>query len=392
MTAPSSPPTDILPGSSPLFDSFTALTPALVIERTALWLSEHYQEILIALIIGGVIYVLLTLAKRWANARVRTITDPAAISGIALRALGKTGHIFIFMVALRLVSLIGNAPPTLDRLVQLLFTVVSVVQAAIWVREILLGAVRRQAVGDGQEGEALRNALGVIRIVVSIAIFAVAAIVILDNIGVNVTGLIAGLGIGGIAIGLAAQGIFADLFAALSIILDRPFAVGETIRFDQTTGTVEKIGLKSTRIRALTGEEVIVSNTNLLAKEIVNFTRLQRRRTRFAIGVIYQTRPEVAQRIPALLKEIVAAHDGEFIRCGFTGFGASSLDFILDFDCLSEDYEAMFALRHAIGLAILARFNAEGLEFAYPTQTTFTAAPDGQMIMPYAAPPSAALP
>jgi small-conductance mechanosensitive channel len=386
MTAPSPPPPDIVPGSRALFDSFTGLTPARVIERTALWLAEHYQEILIALIVGGAIYALLTLVKRWANARVRTIADPTAISGIALRALGKTGHIFIFMVALRLVSLIGNAPPTLGRLVQFFFTIAIVVQAAIWVREILLGAVRRQAVGDGPEGEALRSALGVIRIVASIAIFAVAGIVILDNIGVNVTGLIAGLGIGGIAIGLAAQGIFADLFAALSIILDRPFAVGETIRFDQTTGTVEKIGLKSTRIRALSGEEVIVSNTNLLAKEIINFTRLQRRRSRFAIGVVYQTSPDAARQIPALLQEIVTAQGGEFIRCGFTGFGTSSLDFILDFDCLSEDFEAMFAMRHAIGLAILARFKAERLEFAYPTQTTFTAAPDGQMIMPFAAP------
>ncbi|MDZ7588082.1 MAG: mechanosensitive ion channel [Parasphingorhabdus sp.] len=166
-------------------------------------------------------------------------------------------------------------------------------------------------------------------------------------------------------------------------MFDQPFKRGETITFDNITGTIEKIGLKSTRLRALTGEEIIISNTNLLNKEISNMTRLVRRRTRFKIGVIYQTKPEEARRIPDLLQEIVERHDGTFIRSGFIGFGDSSIDFELDFDIESSDFEVVFQGRHAIGLEILERFNAEGLEFAYPTQTTFTAAPDGEMILPF---------
>ena len=131
--------------------------------------------------------------------------------------------------------------------------------------------------------------MGIIRLLISIALFAVAAIVILDNMGVNVTGLIAGLGIGGIAIGLAAQGIFSDLFASLSIIFDRPFRVGEAIKYDNSVATVERIGLKSTHLRSVNGELLVISNTNLLSKEITNYAHLERRRVQFAIGVIYQT-------------------------------------------------------------------------------------------------------
>jgi small-conductance mechanosensitive channel len=121
----------------------------------------------------------------------------------------------------------------------------------------------------------------------------------------------------------------------------------------------------------------------LLDKEIVNMTRLARRRTRFGIGVIYQTKPDEARRIPGLLKKIVEDNDAVFIRSGFVGFGDSSINFELDFDIMSSEYDVVYEGRHTIGLAILQTFNEQGLEFAYPTQTTFTAAPDGKMILPY---------
>ena len=124
-------------------------------------------------------------------------------------------------------------------------------------------------------------------------VFAVALVVVLDNLGVNVTGLVAGLGVGGIAIGLAAQGIFADLFAALAIIFDRPFRRGDSISYDTTSGSVEAIGLKSTRIRGIDGEERVISNKNLLNKEILNNTQRNHRRAKFVIGVTYSTPPEV---------------------------------------------------------------------------------------------------
>lgn len=353
------------------------------IDASTYWVTQHYIELTIALVIGTVIFFLLGAIKRFA---ARYISKQESLTGyraILTKAVAKTTKLFMFMVSAEIVIISSNAPAKIVNIVGVLFTIAVVVQVAIWLREIILGFFNRKLSTDPEEHETLANAMTLIRLLVTFVLFAIASIMILDNLGVDVTGLIAGLGVGGIAIGLAAQGIFSDLFAALSIIFDKPFKRGETITYDMTTGKIEKIGLKSTRLRAITGEEVIISNTNLLDKEIINLTRLDRRRTRFGIGVIYQTKPDDARRIPDLLKQIVEENDGVFIRSGFVGFGDSSINFELDFDIMSNQYEPVYQGRHQIGLAILQKFNEEGLEFAYPTQTTFTSAPDGEMIMPY---------
>jgi small-conductance mechanosensitive channel len=222
----------------------------------------------------------------------------------------------------------------------------------------------------------------------SLTLFAIAAIVILDNVGVNVTGLIAGLGIGGIAIGLAAQGIFSDLFAALSIIFDRPFRKGETISFDATTATVERIGLKSTRLRSINGELLVVSNTNLLAKEISNFAHLDRRRVRLMFALVYHTPVDKLRALPDRLAALVAPGGHEFIRGCVTAFGASTIDCELVVDVHSDDLAAVLAARHTLAVDLLENMAAGGYELGYPTQTTYTAAPDGTLVMPYAPPPA----
>ncbi len=348
------------------------------------WISAHAVEIAIAVGVGAAIYFGLAYLQRRARKFAESQPDRLSLAAIIGRTLSKTKQYFLIMISARLVVGFSEAPESIVRVVAFLFTVAAVFQVAIWAREIILGVIERRASSSDDAGsETLANAMSLIRLLVTVVLFAIASIMVLDNLGVNVTGLIAGLGIGGIAIGLAAQGIFSDLFAALSIIFDKPFKRGETIGFDTTTATVEKIGLKSARLRSVTGEEIIISNTNLLGKQIINYTRLNRRRTRYAIGLIYQTSPERARQVPAMLKQIVEEAGAVFIRCGFVGFGASSIDFELDFDIMSADFETVFEGRHRIGLAILERFNNEKLEFAYPTQTTFTAAPDGAMIMPY---------
>ncbi|MFK7841145.1 MAG: mechanosensitive ion channel family protein [Sphingorhabdus sp.] len=347
------------------------------------WLTNHYVELIIATAVGTGFFFILGAIKRFAARYVRNNQNLTGYRTIIVTALARTSKFFMLMVSAELVLSFANAPPSFERLVHVLFTISMVVQVAIWLREIILGLIVRRTSQDPDQHETLENAMTLIRLLVTVVLFAIAAIMILDNLGVDVTGLIAGLGVGGIAIGLAAQGIFSDLFAALSIIFDKPFRRGETITYDDTIGTVEKIGLKSTRLRAVTGEEIIISNTNLLDKEIINFTRLARRRTRFSIGVIYQTQPDDARRIPAILKKIVEDNDAVFIRSGFVGFGDSSINFELDFDIMSSEYEVVYEGRHKIGLAILQTFNEEGLEFAYPTQTTFTAAPNGEMVLPY---------
>ncbi len=356
------------------------------------WVQGNALELGIALAAAVIVFLLLSWLKRVAAKIARKSEHRAELKSIIARTLARTSKFFRVMVAVELVNRIANAPEALARAIDVLFTIAIVIQIAIWLREIVLGLIERRAGNGEQEHETLQSAMVLIRLLVSFALFAIAAIVILDNLGVNVTGLIAGLGVGGIAIGLAAQGIFSDLFAAMSIIFDKPFRRGDTVTYDTTTARVERIGMKSTRLRALTGEEKIISNSKLLEKEITNNTLTVYRRVNFPLTLVYHTPPATAARVPEILKEIVEANRAQFIRAGFTTFAPSSLDFQLVFDVNSDDVEEMFKARHAVGIAIVERFAREGIEFAYPTQTTYTASPDGTLVMPYATAPSQSKP
>ena len=346
------------------------------------WLQIHWGEVAIAAAAGLLLYIVLRFVRRRIrNAAARQL-ETDSVWATTLRVLARTKHFFLIMVSIRLVVGFANAPELIGSTVRFLFILAAAFQVAIWAREVVMSVVRHRA--QHGSSEALASALTLINVLVTIAFFTIAAIVILDNIGVNVTGLVAGLGIGGIAIGLAAKGIFEDLFASLSIIFDRPFRRGETIGFDGRSATVERIGLKSTRLRALTGEELIVSNTALLNKELSNFAKLERRRMTFTIGVTYETPPVKLRAIPDMARAIVEGDGHTLIRCGMTGFGASSIDYELQFDVHSDEYLVVFNARHAIGMALIERFAAEGIGFAYPTQVSYSAAPDGTLVMPYA--------
>lgn len=349
------------------------------------WIEQHWLQILIAIGVATGIYLILAAVKGWGSKLRDQAGDSTGWRTILGRTVAKTGNLFMILVAAKLVVGYADAPPAVDHTVTFLFTIFAVFQAAVWVRELVLGFIEKRTSADDYHGDAITSAMGIIRLFISFAVFAIALVVVLGNLGVNVTGLVAGLGVGGIAIGLAAQGIFADLIAALSIIFDKPFRKGDSIHYDGTSGSIEQIGLKSTRIRSFDGDQRIISNRNLLDKEISNNTRRDHRRQTFPIGVIYQTSPEVCSRISAILQEIVEEHGATFVRAGFTGFGGSSLDFEVTFDNAGPDYAEFYEKRTAIGIGILKRFNDEGIEIAYPTQMTFTANAAGEAIDPYPA-------
>lgn len=350
------------------------------------WLGAHSADIAIATAAGALLYLVLRSLRRIVRNAATRHRDQDTFGAITLRVLATTRHFFLIMVATRLVIGYANAPPLVGQTVRFLFVVSAAVQAAVWARAVVMSIVRARA--DVGASDILGNALSLINVLVSVAFFAIAGIVVLDNVGVNVTGLVAGLGIGGIAIGLAAKGVFEDLFAALAIIFDRPFRKGDTIRFADTTASVERIGLKSTRLRSLTGEEVVISNTNLLNETLSNLSQLDHRRISLNLALTYETPVDALRRVPDWVAQDVAGAGHRLVRCGFVGFGASSLDFIVQFDVMSADYDVAFAARHQIGLALVERLSAQGIAFAYPTQTTYTAAPDGTLIMPFASPSS----
>jgi len=334
------------------------------------WFADHWLQIALAVGAGVLLYLLLRFLRGIGEKLARRDHAPVLLNLIG-RAARRTSHLFMVIVAARLVAGYTDPPAALFSTISFLFTVLMVFQAAVWLREVVIGLIERRAGTEGSE--ALVNAMGLIRVLVSVALFAIAAIMVLDNLGVNVTGLVAGLGIGGIAIGLAAQGIFSDLFAALSILFDKPFRVGEVITYDETTARVERIGLKSTRLRATSGERKIISNANLLQKEITSLQNLDRRQVKFAFGIAYQTPIDVLARIPDILREVVEGERQRFTQAGLVAFSPNAINVELVLDVLHPDSADYFMTRHRIGLGILRRFNAEGIRFA---------APDGRMILP----------
>ena len=354
--------------AAPTTNLLSAATVEEAVRALHAWVSVHWLQILIAAGAGLIVYSILVLLRGLVR-RIRRV--PGERVGVAVlfgRAVGRTSQLFLVLASARLVAGYANPPAPVFQTISGLFTVAAVFQAALWLREVILGVIERRTDDDGH-GESLANAMSIIRLLVSVALFAIATVVVLDNVGVNVTGLVAGLGIGGIAIGLAAQGIFSDQFAALSILFDRPFRIGETIRYDQTTGVVENIGLKSTRLRAISGERKIISNADLLKKEITSFHALDHRRIKFALPILYDTDLAAAAKVPDLLKAIVKAEGGKYVRSGLVSFSPNALEFELEFDVFKTNWEEIYAIRHRIGLAIVERFRDQGVGFSYTGHT-----------------------
>lgn len=348
------------------------------------WFFANREGLLAGALVAAVIVALMLILRLIGERIVERHPDCRDWIGIIGSVLAKTGILFMIAAALEIVTAYAAPPRQIAHLVHILFVIVAAIQIAVWARELVMGAVRSR-VGEDPGESTLGNAMSIIRVLVSFAAFAIAAIAILDNLGVNVTTLVAGLGIGGIAIGLAAQGIFSDLFAALSIVFDRPFRRGDTVRYGTTTGTVEQIGLKTTRIRAQGGEQVVMSNKNLLDQEIHNLATARARRMWLPFGVIYQTPPALLERMPDIVEQAIKPIKScRMVRCCITGLGDSAITFDLVYDDRSTDFDTLAKHRSDICLGIIKLFAENGVEFAYPTQTTFTSAPDGTMIMPYA--------
>jgi small-conductance mechanosensitive channel len=348
------------------------------------WVQDHWFQIIIAGVIASAIVLILGAVRSGALRLAKSEKRTGTWLQVVARTLSRTNGFFIVMTGIWVAGRYAHPPEMVEALIRFLFTLAAVLQGAIWARELILGAIEHKTSSEHFKGEAILNAMGLIRLLVSIVVFAVALVVLLDNIGVNVTGLVAGLGVGGIAIGLAAQGIFADLFAALAIIFDRPFSKGDGVNVEGNFGVIEAIGLKSTRIRAYTGEEIVIANKNLLEKTIFRLADRTKIRTKYMVGVAYETPVEVLERLPAMLKELVESVGGEASRAGFEGFGASSLDHAVWIDTAGPDWAVAHETRDRFVVALMRKFEEEGITIAYPTQTTFTAAPDGRLVMPYA--------
>lgn len=342
----------------------SALATALAPEQMIAWGS--------GLAVAVLVYIILALLRLLLIRRVRDEEEVAAAGwrkGVR-EALARTSRLFVLILAIYGGSLVAPVPPAAQRIIESALVIALFLQGALWASQIVVGWVSWYAAERAAESAAVTNALAIIQLFARVAVWSIALMLILNNLGFEVTALVAGLGIGGIAIALAAQNILGDLFASLAIVLDRPFVVGDFIIFGDCLGTVERIGIKTTRLRSLSGEELVCSNTDLLATRIRNYKRMAERRVVFSIGVTYDTTADKLEKLPGLLRETVEAQRPvRFDRAHFQKYGDFALVFEVVYWMLDPDYNRFMDVQQAINLAIYRRLQAEGIEFAFPTQT-----------------------
>ena len=328
-------------------------------ERFTSWFEANRDGLLIGIAVGAALVAVMLLLRTFGERAVRRDPHGMGWRTVIGRVLAKTSLAFMILAAADVVSTYAELPHKVARLIDIAFVIAFALQGAVWGRELILGVIGRKVAEENGSGS-LGNAMAIIRVLVSVALFAIAGILILDNLGVNVTALVAGLGIGGIAIGLAAQGIFSDLFAALAILFDKPFKKGDTIRYDQSTGTVERIGLKTTRLRSLTGEQLVMANTKLLEREIHNMAAAKARRMTLYIAIALDTPAAKLERIPEAAAAAVDARGScKFVRCVANGVGSAAIAFELVYDDKTLDNNRAAENRSAILLDLIASLRAD---------------------------------
>ena len=324
----------------------------------------------ILIFVGFILRILLWRLVR--RLRVVAAKTPGRFDDLVVELLDKTKSLFVFVVSLYAGAMILTLPVLAESILRGIFIVALLIQAGYWGNAFVAFWIRRNVQRKLTEDAATATSMAALGFVAKIAIWTVVALLALENLGIDVTALIAGVGIGGIAIALAVQNILADLFASLSIIVDKPFVIGDFIIVGELIGTVERIGLKTTRVRSLTGEQIIFSNSDLLSSRVRNYKRMYERRIAFSIGVTYQTPPEIIEIIPSLIEEIVSGlPDVRFDRCHFKAFGDFAIVFETVYFVLLPDYAVYMNVQQAINLAIMRTFAERHIEFAYPTQTLF---------------------
>jgi len=251
------------------------------------------------------------------------------------------------------------------------------VQVGIWgTRQVRfwVDSSRTRAAQDTNLGAT--TSLGAINFIAMTVLWSLVLLVILQNLGVDITALVAGLGVGGIAVALAVQNILGDLFASLSIVIDKPFVVGDFVVIDEFAGTIEHVGLKTTRIRSLSGEQLVFSNSDMLSTRVRNYKRMDTRRIVFEFGVPHHTPVEQLEAIPRLVREIVEGIDtARFDRSHFKGFSPSAFDFETVYIMQTPDFNAYMDVQQVINLGLVKRFAERGIRFAYPTRTLDVPAP-----------------
>lgn len=317
------------------------------------------------------IFLLLLLAKRLFQSRIKALVRKTTFKAddFMIPVLNRTRWFSLLAVGLLVGAEFLQLPAVVGLWFGRVMRIVLAIQVGIWGSGVIAFYIDRSVeqkmdLDHGEDATTL-DALGLIG---KIALWVLLALIILDNLDVEISSLITSLGIGGIAVALAVQNILGDLFSSLSITLDKPFAIGDFIVVDDFEGDVEDIGLKSTRVRSLSGEEIVFSNSDLLGSRIRNFKRLQERRISFSFGVEYGIPAEKLETIPGIVQEIITPLEKvRFDRVHFKNLGDYALEYGVVYYMLVPEYAAYLDVQQTINLALYRRFEDAGIGFAYPT-------------------------
>lgn len=316
------------------------------------------------LVFGVIKKILLYRARKIAE---KTETD---LDDFLIDIIKNVKPPFYFVIALYVALLFLDVNALADKIIYTVFLITIAIQVAVTLQKIVDYIVKKKLSSGEEDTKDQEAIMRLISQIIKIVIWLIAALMVLSNLGIDVTSLVAGLGIGGIAVALAIQNILGDVFSSFSIFADKPFRVGDFISVGTESGVVQKVGVKTTRIKTLTGNELVVSNNDLVAARINNFKRMEKRRIAFDLGVVYGTSAEKMKKIPEIVRGIIEkTEDIEFDRCHFKSFGDFSLIFETVYFVQKPDYETYMDRQQEINMAIYEAFEKEGIEFAFPTQT-----------------------
>jgi small-conductance mechanosensitive channel len=341
----------------------------------------------VALAVVAIGTIVLATAKAILHRRLARLAPQTQnkLDDIAADLVSRTSTIFLVALSTLAATAITDLTPKVEKVAHALALMVCLIQAGVWGARALNEAVERRfaaAPGNGGGDDPTRQTVArMLGLGARVGLWVLVLLVALDNLGVDITALVAGLGVGGVAVALATQNILGDLFASVSILLDKPFVPGDFVIVGDFMGTVEQVGIKTTRVRSLGGEQIVFANNDLLQSRLRNYKRMSERRVVFRIGVVYQTAVEKLVAIPEIVRTIIENQGGtRFDRAHFAAYGDFALTFEVVYYVLSPDYNRYMDLQQAINLDIYRAFQSHCIEFAYPTQTLLLQPPSGQRV------------
>lgn len=340
----------------------------------ASYMGNTLWQLTVAACVAVGTFVLLLLIRRAIRSRYSKLaaTPRTELLELPLKIASRTSPLFLLIAALFIGAQSLTLPQSGSRALLTVFTIAVFWQIGLWATIAVIGALERKQRATLASDAAAASSIGVIGFLARATIWSFVLLLTLDNLGIQIKPLLAGLGIGGIAVALAAQNILGDLFASLSITLDRPFVIGDSLQVDEFNGTVEYIGVKSTRLRSLGGEQIIMPNANLLSSRVRNNSRMHQRRVVLNISVDQQTPLPILRKLPDQIRGLIEAHPPvKFDRSHFAKIGAASFDFEAVYNVLTADYAKHMEILQDINLRLVELFAKQGVAFSTPQKVYY---------------------